>query len=459
MKALLPQRFCWIGGIVTVALLLCSGCAHQKPPAPPLTPPALVSGVVHYADHRARAATGPATAISTANALAVSIEWLAVEQMPADGVPLATETRVLASAGGSDPLLILPKLTRGTRIVQGADLDALLSRLHSPGNPQVVSLGSASGALPSGVTATFSLAPTDINRKTGRAIEIKVHRPATQPVADISFIVEAPLQPAPPQRERAILDPIPLAAPLKVALIVPFAFESSPAKSVVAILTVEHGEGDDFQKALAQCQKDLSNPNIASTQPATQPALPSPALAAGIEWLQGPQDARRALLFLADQTHAPLAADVALVADDATIARLRAKLLSRLTSGGPIEERQVGWTLESVCFADLASLQATENLPPELASCLTRFAGEAGRHDSSLEELMKNAHSQEELAARTIAENYIYLEDNSPSARVRAFDWLTVQGHAPAGYDPLAPLKERRAALDRATTAAAGGRS
>jgi hypothetical protein len=103
-------------------------------------------------------------------------------------------------------------------------------------------------------------------------------------------------------------------------------------------------------------------------------------------------------------------------------------------------------------------LQATEKLPPELASVLTRFAGEAGRHDSSLEDLSKNAHSQDELAARMIAENLIYLEDNSPSARVRAFDWLTAHHHAPAGYDPLGPLKERRAALDRATSVATGGR-
>jgi hypothetical protein len=30
---------------------------------------------------------------------------------------------------------------------------------------------------------------------------------------------------------------------------------------------------------------------------------------------------------------------------------------------------------------------------------------------------------------------------------VRAFDWLTARGVAPARFDPLAPLAERRAAL------------
>ncbi len=156
---------------------------------------------------------------------------------------------------------------------------------------------------------------------------------------------------------------------------------------------------------------------------------------------------------------APLSGDVALVADDATFEALRKDILLKLTASTAVDERQVGWVLESTTLANLAAMQATEKLPPELQSVLTRFAGEAGRHDSSLEELIKNAHSQDELTARTIAENYIYLEDNSPSARVRAFDWLTAHGHAPAGYDPLAPLKERRAALDRATSTAAGGRS
>jgi hypothetical protein len=32
---------------------------------------------------------------------------------------------------------------------------------------------------------------------------------------------------------------------------------------------------------------------------------------------------------------------------------------------------------------------------------------------------------------------------------VRAYDWLAARGAAPEGFDPLAPLPERRAALDR----------
>jgi len=48
-----------------------------------------------------------------------------------------------------------------------------------------------------------------------------------------------------------------------------------------------------------------------------------------------------------------------------------------------------------------------------------------------------------------LLENFIYLEDISPAARTRAFEWLAARDQAPQGYDPLASLKERRNVLNR----------
>src|SRR6185437_8066723 len=161
VKATVSQRFCAIGGIVVAALLLGGGCAGQKQPAAHFAPPGLVPQVTHYLDLTATGATTqPATNAATTNALAVSIQWMALEQMPTDGALLAGETRVLSSVGGGDPLLVLPKLTRGTRIVRGADLDTFLARLHASDNPQAADLGSSNGALPTNVTASFTLAPS-----------------------------------------------------------------------------------------------------------------------------------------------------------------------------------------------------------------------------------------------------------------------------------------------------------
>ena len=50
-----------------------------------------------------------------------------------------------------------------------------------------------------------------------------------------------------------------------------------------------------------------------------------------------------------------------------------------------------------------------------------------------------------------IAENFVSLEDSSPAARTRAFDWLRRRGLAPAGYEPVhSTVQERRAALAKA---------
>ena len=50
----------------------------------------------------------------------------------------------------------------------------------------------------------------------------------------------------------------------------------------------------------------------------------------------------------------------------------------------------------------------------------------------------------------------MYLEDSSPSARVRAYDWLAARGRAPQGYEPLGPARERRRALDAALESGGG---
>ena len=51
----------------------------------------------------------------------------------------------------------------------------------------------------------------------------------------------------------------------------------------------------------------------------------------------------------------------------------------------------------------------------------------------SVDEIMHGSSSAGDLQQKLITENYIYLEDSSPAARVRAYDWLAKQKIAPAG--------------------------
>jgi len=85
-----------------------------------------------------------------------------------------------------------------------------------------------------------------------------------------------------------------------------------------------------------------------------------------------------------------------------------------------------------------------------LEGVLARQAGEAGRDAATLEEVVAGANGLEDLATRLISENLLFLEDTSPSARCRAYDWLVARCRAPEGYDPLDTRTKRRAALERA---------
>ncbi len=77
---------------------------------------------------------------------------------------------------------------------------------------------------------------------------------------------------------------------------------------------------------------------------------------------------------------------------------------------------------------------------------LLRHAGEAARVEGLLAELLESCSSSAELQARLLEENLYALEDSSPAARVRAYDWLALRGGQPPGYDPLAGREARRAA-------------
>ena len=103
--------------------------------------------------------------------------------------------------------------------------------------------------------------------------------------------------------------------------------------------------------------------------------------------------------------------------------------------------------LEISTLQFLGRLLSDNQLPPELGAVLTDYAGEAGRHAGSIEQIISKLTDRKELDARLIVENKIYLEDNSPASRVRAFDWLKSRGQEPKGFDPLASPRDRREAL------------
>ncbi len=160
---------------------------------------------------------------------------------------------------------------------------------------------------------------------------------------------------------------------------------------------------------------------------------------------------RSALVFLADATGAGFAGELALVADDETLAAFQDDVRERLASAGPEldQAERLGWFLDACAYAWLARrLDDPARAPePELVALLLRQAGELGRHPDLVLEALAGCAGAADARARFAAENRIFLEDASPAARVRAYDWLRERGAAPAGYDPLGSREERRAAL------------
>lgn len=159
---------------------------------------------------------------------------------------------------------------------------------------------------------------------------------------------------------------------------------------------------------------------------------------------------RPALVFLAQQTGAELTGEVALSVDAETLDEYLAAVRGRLDDGVPTDEAvALGWFLDSTVYLWMAATaeDAERGLSPELRALLLVHCGELGRYPDLVKEVVEESAGLAELRERLVRENLIFLESGHPTARLRACDWLAARGIAPAGFDPLAPLPERRAAL------------
>jgi len=164
---------------------------------------------------------------------------------------------------------------------------------------------------------------------------------------------------------------------------------------------------------------------------------------------------RRALVLLSDRVGARLTGDFILVAEESMLAGYIAHLREHESELPEPTSENAAWALEKNLCALLAERMGREDLPHEIAAILVRRLGEVGRSPATIEELLSTSSSLAGFIEQVRKMNEIFLEDSDPSARVRAFDWLAAHGGVPSGYDPLAPLKERRGALERLEQAAA----
>lgn len=377
-----------------------------------------------------------------------------------DFVPLGSMARLVTARRGDEPVLA------GTRLTQ--PIQVLLSPNAAATQPAgvVQPVASVESVVIPGVTTAFRIAPT--GPAGSQPIELQLYQSSLDSDLQLAIATSGPLatnedssvpQESPSksvtQREVAILDGINSAQPPTIRLRIPWRVDGS-SSDLLAEISLRAGKDDPETEALlssARQELDRNRAKGSAKVPAAQVLAGRALLESTLPLLSQPSARRSALIMLAAQTGAAICQDAALVADDSTLEQLAAAINAQATAvNREIDLAQWGLVIDLTALKVMADLQSAEKLPPALQSVLALHTGEAGRRAGAIEEAIRASPTRADLENRLVAENLIALEDTSPSARVRAIDWLSLRGRAPRGFDPLAPPRQRREALEAAST-------
>jgi hypothetical protein len=471
-------------GVISILLYLtaCAAGCRSNAAAVPQPPQAQINLQLFNGTSLSGPMPTAVAAGAPRDAMAVTVRVIALEQWPADALePLAARARLIAATRSGTPVVAAAKVADGARVGIGDASAGFRAQLESGAIGGNAALGNRAAALPAGATAEFEAA--DPSSRPHRSVSVAISRPAdAAPPGKLrmALVVEdlppaaaaSPAQmdetaaPAPPdaslpQRETVLLDDIPFDGALQAVIVVPFRLPPAPHPAVAFLIDIAPGSDEPAHAdALATSAAALQASAAAAAQrpqTALLSADDSAGLTSAVRALAQPQSRRPALVFLTTQANAPLCGDVALTCDDDVLAVLAGRIWQHASRDALQSPQAFGWTLDYLTLQLLTEMLSNDQvkLPPELAAVLARHCGEAGRHASSLEEILKGASSQKDLNNRLIAENLIYLEDSAPASRVRAYDWLGATGNAPQGYEPLDPVSQRRDALERALNSAA----
>lgn len=424
--------------------------------------------------------TSPVGDIGLDASARVELTWMALERVPATKLhPVDTQSQLTFSPVNSESILPTGMITRAAQF--GADRDAREFRESISGGAfgKTSIVSRRSGLVAPGTTIRFDLADPIWDGAPNRRIAISISRrlidraqpagaAAQTELATIAIRIDDYLRPrsesGPTRYERpafgqetALLEDVPLPDGATFALLVPMRFEGTPWRAITALIDV-HTAGISDQKALVELQENINESLKAARAATSQPAAIEGAdLPSAVAALGSSGGLRSPLLFLATETDAAIASDFVLVADDAMLEMLADQTRHFASSQDRSRwAKSLGWQMDRSSLRLMTQSAARPNAPPGITALLGLYAGEAGRHAESLQEILQSARDREDLDLRLVAENFIYLEDNSPSARVRAFDWLKSKNKAPPGFDPLGTPKARRAAMDNALNAMGG---
>jgi hypothetical protein len=480
-----------------------AGCAGSRQPQRPLAPPSLLTQSRTFlgtplsgplVEDTPMAGDRATLALAAPD---VTVSFFAMDKMPADIYPpLGPQVRLIVATLADSPVVPLARLTGAVRLIDGEPGEKILADVAAGQFGPSALIWTGHGLLLPGATVAFAVAePAATDSVSGqsarRRMEVDLYQEASAITPQAAILMHDFVDTAPPreieeaftksqaalapgrrgvtarpppvevpppefQSEIALFDRQP--APDAFALAAPMKFENSTSQAILAVVQISPGSSDDaHQKRVAEALAEIQIASDAAARQAkrigSDPA-DWPGLSSAVESLAFAGRQRAGLVFLSQQTGAQITQDVVLAADEAIASHVAGAAAAAITAAPTARDRAaIGWILERTTLRMLMQMQSDGKLPPELAAILAARAGQAGRSNGTLEEVLGNATGLQDLQNRLAAENYIFLEDSSPAARVRAYDWLTTRRLAPPGYDPLGPSKDRRAALEQASSA------
>ena len=435
-----PWRF------LSAGLALASACA--APPEAPPPPPALLAS-----DHFAGSIhTGPLAVQAGAHPSPprwYELRFAYAEQAPdVEGKPLSACARQVFVAGGGDPIRSRSPLALGIVCIE------------APGTLPATSaeLVRVEPAWPETTTcwrAEIDRTVYDPPRTSWSSIEIEL-----SPPSDLAIVLES----RDALSEHLVLDPRPSDGAPALRLFLPAPRVRAPAGGFVLELRAVEPPPAGRAAVAEESARGAIAASVARARTGSAPVSNADGfrfeISSALRSLADEDLLRPALAFLAQASGAEAAGDLVIGAEPAALASYAAASNARLKGSDldPRSPESLGWILESETYRWLAARAADGLRPiePAFEALLLVHTGALGRFPDLVEEAVDGSGSLADFRARLVEGNRIFLEDADPSARLRAFEWLQGRGEAPEGFDPLAPLAERRAALERAREQGAG---
>lgn len=448
-----------------------TSCATS--PEPNLRGPEIDAQVTYYAGDPIGGAVREAEALAfeplAKDAMAVVGKLYLVKERPGDRfAPMSRHVRMIVAGGGAQPLESSSLLTAGTRLATGADAVELARTTKERPASQATLCAEFDGLSFPGVTTQMVAAhaqPIELSgyRPSQRRVSVELWR--EDPLSDVVSIAliiwdvgesledrddGSPVIRNFPRQERLVLDAKLNSSERTIAIFAPTRFDPEAQLSYLLVVELDEVAPELDEERLELVMREVHEAGIAGSGK-RQKLLFDDLLRVrhrnAIQALGDESHQRAALVELAGG--APVASELGLMADEPTLARL-------LTRVAPKKDRMIelagdvdglAWLLERESISMFLKALSEQSLAPEYAALLLQHTGEAGRLSWALESALANANSVQEFYAMILEENRIALEDSSPSARVRAHDWLQSRNLAVDNYDPLAERPQRRVAL------------